>query len=488
MNRPNITEMIQLNPTTTPDNGNVVSRGVFPPTVSYYNDLFATESFTTFLATNVLEDKGMTIVAKYYNVEDEWNTYLAEHENDTKANKYFVLLCIVKTKSQRDSLYVSFVEGLHRHAAIILCLTCSCFDLKNNTLQKDTLRKKHFQEVSHYKKPNDNPADVLNQIFNNEFPAKMLTQTFPVQVLYPSNDTCEIQPLFKTLVENSNWISTNKRSSAEKQISTRLSEALQKNMTLSDKDDRDIFRPKLIDKFRYQTDCTPEKFQQKLKKDHEDWVEFPEMLKYDVYLDYIKDPFNDNTTRAYLEETSPPSKGQQKMKPTKFPPYGIHWENLTSDVGPIEKGGLRCIDVRHYNAYLIIPQIVYHLSSKLRNEPLHKRLGQAHELQMIRFLTRYGYATRASPYLKIHGAYAKYTDIKKADYINACDGWNRIVPVTLFLVTLFNASFMYHENCKDNLLIMALDGFDIGKSLSDDTFMNTLSKLLLFSTNYSNFE
>lgn len=476
MDRHNTTHMVQLNPTTTPDNENVLSRGVFPPTVSYYNDLFAKESFTTLLATNVLEDKGMTIVAKYYNVEDEWNTYLAKHENDTKANRYFVLLCIVKTKSQRDNLYVSFVEGLHRHAAIILCLTCSCFNLKENTLQKNTLKKKHFQEVPHYKRPNDNPEDVLDQIFNDNFPAKMLTQTFPVQVLFPSNITCEIQPLFNTLVENSKWISTNKRNSAEKQISTRLSEALQKIMTHSNEKDRDNFRPKLIDKFRYQVDCTPEKFQQKLKKEREEWVEFPEMLRDGVYLTYIKDPFNDNTTKAYLEKTSPPSKGQQKMKPTKFPPYGIHWENLTCDVGPIEKGGLRCIDVRHYNAYLIIPQIVYHLSSKLVNEPLHNRLGQDRELQMIRFLTRYGYATRASPYLKIHGAYSKYTDIKQTAYINSCDEWNRIVPVTLFLVTLFNASFMYHENCRENLLIMALDGFDIGKSLSDDTFMNTLSK------------
>jgi hypothetical protein len=166
------------------------------------------------------------------------------------------------------------------------------------------------------------------------------------------------------------------------------------------------------------------------------------------------------------------------MKSTKFPPYGIRLENLTSDVGPVQKGE-RFIDVRHYNAYLIIPQMIYHLSSKLMNEPLHNRVGQEREIQMIKFLTRYGYATRANPYLKLHGAYSKYTDIKRGSYINSCDGWNRIVPVTLFLVTLFNASFMYHDNCEDNLLIMALNGFDIGQSLSDDTFMNTLSKSFL---------
>ena len=113
------------------------------------------------------------------------------------------------------------------------------------------------------------------------------------------------------------------------------------------------------------------------------------------------------------------------------------------------------------------------------NEPLHNRVGQQREIEMIKFLTRYGYATRANPYLKLHGAYSKYTNIKQGSYINSCNGWNRIVPVTLFLMTLFNASFMYHDNCEDNLLIMALNGFDIGESLSDNTFMNTLSKSFL---------
>lgn len=62
------------------------------------------------------------------------SVYLEEHGHDTQATKYYVLLCIVKSKSPKDYLYISFVEGLHRHAAILLCLTCSCFDLQNNTL------------------------------------------------------------------------------------------------------------------------------------------------------------------------------------------------------------------------------------------------------------------------------------------------------------------------------------------------------------------
>ena len=61
-------------------------------------------------------------------------------------------------------------------------------------------------------------------------------------------------------------------------------------------------------------------------------------------------------------------------------------------------------------------------------------------------------------------------------YINNCDNWNRIVLVTMFLVMLFNECFMYQPKADINLLITALNRFDYGMSLTDDTFMNALSK------------
>ena len=48
------------------------------------------------------------------------------------------------------------------------------------------------------------------------------------------------------------------------------------------------------------------------------------------------------------------------------PPYSICWESLTSDVGP----GL------HVNGYLIIPGIVYLLSTKAQKVVLNDRLGE----------------------------------------------------------------------------------------------------------------
>ncbi len=128
-----------------------------------------------------------------------------------------------------------------------------------------------------------------------------------------------------------------------------------------------------------------------------------------------------------------------------------------------------------YNAYLLVPRLVYHLSTKLRNNAIHNRIGKKDEVGLIQFITRYGYATRAASFCKIHGAYGRYTNMQKIEYVNNCEGLNRIIPVTVFLVMLFNACFLYQPKADTNLLIAALNGFDFGMTLSDDTFMNTLS-------------
>ncbi len=140
----------------------------------------------------------------------------------------------------------------------------------------------------------------------------------------------------------------------------------------------------------------------------------------------------------------------------------------------------RKLDVRHFNSYLLVPRLVYTLSTKLKKEAIQNHIGKPDEVKLIKFLTRYGYATRPAPFFKLHDAYARYTsNINNMNYINNCDDWNRIIPVAVFLVMLFNACLMYQpDEPKEgrNLLITALNGFDFGTSLDDDTFMNTLSK------------
>jgi hypothetical protein len=132
--------------------------------------------------------------------------------------------------------------------------------------------------------------------------------------------------------------------------------------------------------------------------------------------------------------------------------------------------------------------MVYLLSTKLMKAVLHKCLGQQYKMNLINFIARFGYGTRSGPFCTLHGAYSKYTNMIGMKYVNQCEDKDRIIPVTIFLVMLFNACYTYKTDKISNLLITALDRFDLGTTLDDETFMNTLSKCILIETNYCYFK
>ena len=81
------------------------------------------------------------------------------------------------------------------------------------------------------------------------------------------------------------------------------------------------------------------------------------------------------------------------MDPTKqttmTPPYGISLESVTTDVGKIDTGGMRKVDARHYNGYLLIPGLVYHMSSKIKNIRINELYGNEFEVGIINCYRRY---------------------------------------------------------------------------------------------------
>jgi hypothetical protein len=176
------------------------------------------------------------------------------------------------------------------------------------------------------------------------------------------------------------------------------------------------------------------------------------MLSSNVYTRYIKDPLNKDMTITYLNKNLPRSKKTLSKDGPLLPASSISCKSLTLDVAPLEKE-VRCIDARHYNAYLLVP--IYHQSTKLKDDVIDKHLGQEYEVNLIHFITRCGYATRPNPYCTLHGAYARYFNMHNTTYINNCDDMNRIILVTMFLAMLFNACFTNQPKKDTNLLIRA---------------------------------
>jgi hypothetical protein len=202
-----------------------------------------------------------------------------------------------------------------------------------------------------------------------------------------------------------------------------LADELTTIMEFSTPHQRNKYWPVPEEQLKYQVDIDKDKFDKVSKKKGEHWMQYPQVLSSDKYTNNIKDPFNRDKTMTYLRETLQHSRVKGIKGDTSFPPYGITYESLTYNVGLLEKQ-VHLIDVRHYITYLLMLRFVYHLSTNLKNDVIHNCISQIEEVKLICFLTRYGYATRANPYCKIHGAYGKYTNMQNMTYINNCDDWN----------------------------------------------------------------
>ncbi len=277
------------------------------------------------------------------------------------------------------------------------------------------------------------------------------------------------------------WISNFKRTSANTTISKVLANWFENTLHHSTKETRT--NPSYHTAFAnghdmyYQEACTTNSYKKRIHP-YEGKGQipygYPVCITGEVWDAYNNNPFDLSTRKKFLSTTS--LSCIDKKKETKMtPPYALVLENVTTDVGLISTHGQRKIDARHYNGFLLTSGIVYHIASKMQNSLLNDHYGNLVKVGIINIITRSGNYMQKCPHLKIHGAFSKYINMM-ATYFNGCVGKEHIVSVTMFIVMLYNACFMYQKDKKLNLLISALDTFDLGASVDHEKFMNTLSE------------
>jgi hypothetical protein len=130
----------------------------------------------------------------------------------------------VKTKSKNDKVWISSIEGLHRHAAILASLLCMKFDYINNIIIPGSLHLDSFEKAQtlHYKNPGITQRQQLGLIIRNNFDALMFKTPMLIQAYIPSRVANRsggtIQLLMEALKTQSEWISISKIISANKTI------------------------------------------------------------------------------------------------------------------------------------------------------------------------------------------------------------------------------------------------------------------------------
>jgi hypothetical protein len=436
--------------------------------------------------------EGQQAIAKHYGVSDEWNELINNNVNNDVLTQYYDLLYLVKTKSEKDHVWISFVEGLHRHAAIVLSLLCSKFDYQNNTLVSKSLDITNFEkaELPCFTKPTDStltPERLLNDIFllndidnKDSDSSTMLKTPFNVRAYYPSNNNCDTNTLISTLRSMSSSHSKHKLNSAQKSISSVTAEVLTELTNNSTAEERnntneqptfETFLMKYIEKINKQ-------YESKLQHNGDDtFMMYPSFLITEEWLKYINNPYNSMLRDSLINTVCPFSTEYNKHHQ---PPFGIHFENLTNNSIYATSNKKFCaINSSNVNAYFIIPPLVHSLVDKLNPNKLDGSKADL-KVNIIHYLTRFEFGTKA-PNLHIHPALNHYcSQANNAEYIQDLSDIYKVIPVTAFLVTLYNASFMFNDDKSGNFLISALSRFDLGTTVMDDTFMDIMSKFLKY--------
>ena len=108
---------------------------------------------------------------------------------------------------------------------------------------------------------------------------------------------------------------------------------------------------------------------------------------------------------------------------------------------------------------------------------------------MINFVSRYAYATREYNQNSLHSVALTYLpDIIYTDntHLNNCKGIYQLMPVAVFLMTCYNACFMFQIEKTENLMINTLEQLDLIPNLDNANLLQTFSKWS-FDTFYTEF-
>jgi hypothetical protein len=158
---------------------------------------------------------------KYFGITDEWATVKEKAEQkghiSDSTSTYFFLLLTVKYRSDKDNVWMSFYEGLHRHTALLLSLTSSAFNLTKNKIKFKSLTSDFFchQKIENFKNDSKQPHKRLSDIFDGKENAKMLTEQFNLKAIIPKKveETVSINAIenfMKQITKYSELISNSK--------------------------------------------------------------------------------------------------------------------------------------------------------------------------------------------------------------------------------------------------------------------------------------
>jgi hypothetical protein len=266
-----------MNPQQRSMPDDTITKNYFPSN-SEINKIYSSKEFTEFLTTNAMTKDSLMAIATYFNLKETWNA--VSSEQDFSIKQYYNLLLMAKTLKTKDNIWMSFYEGLHRHAALLMCLLCSKIDLMSNKVNYGSLTADYFKtkvSVKIFKEPDKSPLEQLHGIFiDNTIKAPMLTTLATIKAFVPKLEVSttkqgDLDLLLKASRTYSENISITKRMSADKSMTVTLADILETIKKLSKAKSRndEKHRPVLTETFKKQVDTTLSLYLKNMKMEND---------------------------------------------------------------------------------------------------------------------------------------------------------------------------------------------------------------------------
>ncbi len=243
------------------------------------------KKFQDLLLTDPTKQKGQDIFAEHFDITDKQAKVKRSGQKKGKfsdaASAYFYLLQTVKYQSNKDYIWISLYEGLHRHSALLLSLTLFAFNLTKNEIKFKSLTKDYFQQqqLEIFKENSKQPHQGLSDIFDGKENAKMLTEPFNLRAIIPKKVEGAISinvvaEFTNKITKYSELISNSTKTSAENSISSFLSKTLHHDQQMStlDKCNMTTIRPNLFHTYKVQVQVKREVPMNNMKENNDNFV------------------------------------------------------------------------------------------------------------------------------------------------------------------------------------------------------------------------
>ena len=397
--------------------------------------------------------QGQQDVAEYNKFGDEWKRVLKEDLKDTThmGHRYNKLLQLYALNYQTRLHHLDFREGLHRKATSIQGFTCSHLDDSIGKLFGwADLRLEHFVQEGLVPTESDIKTSDIHQRWADLSNKKLIDPFFHgvtiVDVIYVKDFDEPIDEVLHAERVISEQTSLNKRSSATKSTPSKIG-ILVGNYIKSMSDESLNYDPNFTQDSAF---AWPKGFppRGKPKTDGSEIMgdyPYPSVpaLHEEKFLNYCKNPQNEEYRRAWDEKLTVPVRSKSKRKSHKAnPPFIVSYRSIATDAYAFSEEGTPTpyMTTHQANISVLAPLIIHLLMGDIQNKTPTQMAENDNASMACQYFVRHHIHEVGLSNLRPHTSLDQHYKLEKATNSTIIEGTQEILGATIFICDLVNAT------------------------------------------------